>query len=378
MARRGFPEEVPITRELIGTLELPLEQLRSFENTTGAVRLYYDHGLGMKVVGKRVDTLGRPLADRLTEAHLQARFRDHPNLADVLAAPEVEGGSEDKLMRPVIEIITPYYEQGSLHDRVVHDRSSLPIHEALAIAAATARGLAELHANRIVHRDVKSTNVFLTGDHYVAVVGDLGEAAQLDAQGVADGIEIIHPWAAPENWSVRQVSTSCDMYGFGVCLVEMLRGDLNYENYSSLEGRARLTQGRRALRDRDLELPPTVPRRLRRLISRLLRRDPDGRPSAHSVLDELAGVFALDWVQTDDDDGFARWEAPPGPGCAFTYVVEAEYRPRLKAWDVRGVRLRGGGLPRQRADAVRVDTLSRTSIQRVFDQLVEDAQRETR
>jgi hypothetical protein len=167
------------------------------------------------------------------------------------------------------------------------------------------------------------------------------------------------------------------MYGFGVCLVETLRGGLDYESYRPLEGKNRLEQGRRALRDRDLELPPTVPRRLRRLIGGLVQR-PTLRPSAHAVLDELARVFALDWVQTEHGDRRVRWEAPPPPGCAYRYVVEAVYRPRLAAWDVQGMRQRDGGQARQRADAVRVETLSRTSVQRVFDQLLDDAHSETR
>lgn len=73
--------------------------------------------------------------------------------------------------------------------------------DVLAISSAATRGLTELHAHDMSHR---GTDIFLTGDRNVA-----------EDSGEAPGIEIVHPWTAPEHWSERRASPGSDMYGPG-------------------------------------------------------------------------------------------------------------------------------------------------------------------
>ncbi len=338
MAASDIDPAVAATRVEIGTLTLPFEKLSTFYNTTGAVRLYQDHGLGMKVVGKRVDTLDRPLADRLREPQVQASL-DHPNLARILSATEVQGGSEDKLMRPLIEIVTPYYELGSVHEAVVADRRPRSASEVIAIGSAMSRGLAELHRHGFAHRDMKSTNVFLTGDSHVAVVGDLGEVAAVDpTSATAPGIDTAHPWTAPEQVSAGVATPASDLNGLGLILAELCRGGFDYEKYDPEAAHARLLQNRPALTAIGCEVPFITPRGLRSLIRSMTRVDPAARPlSAHAVLDSLAAIFVVDWQSVDDSPTFKRWEGQCSRSDQL-YAIEATWRPRLERWQLAGFR----------------------------------------
>lgn len=362
------------TRKLIGMLTLPVERLRTFTNTSGAVRLYQDHGLGMKVVGKRVDTLDRPLAERLAEPQLQASF-DHPNLARVLAATEVRGGTEPREMYPLIEIITPYYSRGSVHEVLVAERTPWSLTDALALGSATARGLGEMHRAGFVHRDVKSTNIFLTGDRHFAVVGDLGEAAPL-ADRTAPGIETAHPWTAPEQVAQGLASPQTDLFGLGMVMVEALRGGFDYEGYEIEKAIKRLHRGLPALPVRDLTLPATVPPRLRRLLRKLTAADPARRPpSAAEVHDLLSSIYFIEWAELPCTPHVRRWEG----ACTRSplhYAVEARWRPRLGVWDVLGYRCRTAW--RVCTAPARVVDLEGQPVFDVFDTVLREAQRDAK
>lgn len=100
----------------------------------------------------------------LREARLAAKVR-HPN---VVAVEEVVAGHGSPI------IVMEYLEGGSLSD-LLRARGTLPWAEAQAIMLDILRGLEAVHASGIVHRDVKPSNVLLTGEG-VAKIADFGIA----------------------------------------------------------------------------------------------------------------------------------------------------------------------------------------------------------
>lgn len=104
-------------------------------------------------------------------------------------------------------------------------RSAMPLNEVVRVATQIARGLACAHAHGIVHRDIKSENVFLTADGTVKIL-DFGLAklaghSITQAHGIAMGTVAA---MSPEQIADDTVGASTDIWSFGVVLYEMLTG----------------------------------------------------------------------------------------------------------------------------------------------------------
>ena len=107
---------------------------------------------------------------------------------------------------------------------------------ASAIGAGTAGGLAAAHAQGVVHRDVKPSNIFLTAkDH--PKVGDFGIARvergdmTLTMTGQAFGSP---PYIAPEQATGGPVDARADLYALGCVLYHMLAGHPPFEGDDSV------------------------------------------------------------------------------------------------------------------------------------------------
>lgn len=96
-------------------------------------------------------------------------------------------------------------------------------------------GIFYLHSHNIIHRDLKSLNIFLTKDNS-AKIGDLGAARRLDADGnileeVADTPHKVGTpfYLAPELWKDSPCSKKSDIWALGVILYEMCALQLPFQ-----------------------------------------------------------------------------------------------------------------------------------------------------
>ncbi|KAF7842620.1 BRASSINOSTEROID INSENSITIVE 1-associated receptor kinase 1-like isoform X2 [Senna tora] len=132
---------------------------------------------------------------------------------------------------------------------------------------STAKGLAYLHDHcnpKIIHRDVKASNIFLD-EEFEALVGDFGLAKLMDYKDthVTTCVRGTSWHIAPEYLSNGKASEKCDVFGYGVLLLELISGrgasDLallaNHNNDRLLDWVTRLVKEKRlgALVDADLE-----------------------------------------------------------------------------------------------------------------------------
>jgi serine/threonine protein kinase len=104
----------------------------------------------------------------------------------------------------------------------------------LQIAEDIANGLAFLHAEGVVHRDVKSFNVLLD-EHLHAKLADFGIAKVISTIATMTStdkrFEVSPQWRAPETFDSRY-SPKSDIFSFGVVMWELLTREIPHEDVS--------------------------------------------------------------------------------------------------------------------------------------------------
>ena len=210
----------------------------------------------------------------LREIEIAARLR-HPNIVPLYDSGEVDGA---------LYFVMPYEEGRSLRDRL-RAEGPLPITDALGVLRDVARALAHAHEHGVVHRDVKSDNVMLSGG--AAVVTDFGiaKAVRVALTGEA-GTELTQTgsaigtpaYMAPEQAAGDPVTDHrADIYAFGCLAYEVFTGNPPFHGLSKHQTVAAhlMTAPPAVLTSR-----PDVPPAIADLIARCLAKDPGARPQA--------------------------------------------------------------------------------------------------
>ncbi|TNJ29275.1 Kinase, NEK [Giardia muris] len=145
--------------------------------------------------------------------------------------------------------------------------------EVWRVIREVAAALAYLHEKRLVHRDLKPDNVFLSSDGR-CVLGDFGVAKVLEDSSQMGTYAGTKPYMAPEIHREERYGKSVDVWALGVVAYEMCTGRLPFRNVAAVlnETSAPHLEGR--------------PSELAALISRMLSKDPKDRPAAREVLEE--------------------------------------------------------------------------------------------
>ncbi|OAY48190.1 LRR receptor-like serine/threonine-protein kinase ERL1 isoform X2 [Manihot esculenta] len=133
-----------------------------------------------------------------------------------------------------------YMENGSLWD-LLHGPSKkvkLDWETRLKIAVGVAQGLAYLHHDcnpRIVHRDVKSSNILLD-ENFEAHLSDFGIAKSIPTAKTHASTYVVGTigYIDPEYAHTSRLNEKSDVYSFGIVLLELLTGKKAVDNHSNL------------------------------------------------------------------------------------------------------------------------------------------------
>ena len=153
------------------------------------------------------------------EARAAARLQ-HPHVVTVIDAGEDDG-------QPYI--VFEYVEGETLKERI-RRLGRLPVAEAIAYSIEIGRALSAAHSERIVHRDVKPQNVLIDAEGR-AKVTDFGIARSLELDGLTAAGRVLGTtdYVAPEQAIGEGATEQSDIYSLGVCLWEMLTGDVPFK-----------------------------------------------------------------------------------------------------------------------------------------------------
>ena len=339
-------------------LTLPFECLKSLPEGVNEVRVWRDQHLGVNRVGKRID-LSTIADDSLPEAAtLQAV--QHRHVVPVLTVAEVSGFPQP--MR-VVELVTPYYERGSVTDALLTGHTFWA-REAVQVTQAVLRGLAYLHdVHQICHRDVKSGNILLC-DENVARVADLGLAGRITEDGTVAAVNNPTLYSSPEFATTATLTPASDIFGVGLVMRELLGGAFPYANYPRELVLRRLSEQRTVISGADLILPVWASSSLRRIYAKATHRDPAKRyQRARAMDDDLSQAVVVDWSEVDTG---RRWEAPT---IRSGYTVAVESKPMTRTRTLRlSTYINRGRSWRRALETADVDSLSSTAARNVFDQ----------
>jgi serine/threonine protein kinase/tetratricopeptide (TPR) repeat protein len=227
------------------------------------------HGrdVAIKVLNAELaESLGRQRFVR--EIRMAAKL-NHPHILPLYDSGECDG---------FLYFVMPVMQGQTLRDRLTADRT-LPVNDAVRIAAEVADALDYAHRHDVVHRDIKPENILLHEGH--AVVADFGigraivAAASETSTFTQIGVTVGTPaYMSPEQATGDELDGRSDLFALGCVLYEMLTGDVAFTGAN-----AQATIARRFLYS-----PPSVTRtrddvsvEVGELVARLLEKAPADR-----------------------------------------------------------------------------------------------------
>jgi serine/threonine protein kinase len=253
---------------------------------------------GMGVVFKAFDAaLNRFVAIKMLLPHLaisgaaRKRFAREGQAAAAVIDDNVLPIYSVAEWRGVPYLVTQYSRGMTLQKRI-QDQGPLELKEILRIGMQTARGLAAAHAQGLVHRDVKPSNILLDGTVERALLTDFGLARAVDDASITrTGVIAGTPqYMSPEQARGGSVDARSDLFGLGCVLYTMCTGRPPFRAENSYAVLRLITDADpRSIR----EINPEIPEWLCGLISRLMAKSPHDRfASASEVTDLLQSCLA--------------------------------------------------------------------------------------
>ncbi|NXO36540.1 NEK4 kinase, partial [Locustella ochotensis] len=204
------------------------------------------------------------------EAQLLSQLR-HPNIVTYRESWQGDDGH--------LYIVMGFCEGGDLYHKLKEQKGKLlPENQVVEWFVQIAMALQYLHEKHILHRDLKTQNIFLTRTNIIKV-GDLGIARVLENQYDMASTLIGTPYyMSPELFSNKPYNYKSDVWALGCCVYEMatLKHAFNAKDMNSLA--YRIIEGK---------LPP-MPKdyspQLVEIIQTMLSKKPEERPSVKSIL----------------------------------------------------------------------------------------------
>ena len=251
---------------------------------------------------------GRTVAVKVVHPHFatddefRARFRREVDSARRVGTGVGTGPDGHRWSAPVLDadpeaaipwVVTGYVAGPSL-TQAVGAHGPLPEYSVRALGAGLAEALVSVHELRLVHRDVKPSNVLLALDGPRLI--DFGIARAMDgtASLTSTGVSVGSPgYMSPEQILGKNVSGAADVFSLGAVLAFAVTGERPFAGDSSAALLYKVVHEEPELGAMEGEL--------RELVAGCLAKDPSARPTPAEVALRLApagagGLVAVGWL----------------------------------------------------------------------------------
>ncbi|MFD7654732.1 protein kinase [Actinosynnema sp. NPDC059797] len=170
----------------------------------------------------------------------------------------------------------PYFVMQPVEGGTLRRRMREPLAPSVVahLGAQVAEVLAHVHANGVVHRDVKPSNILLDTGGRRAYLADFGLALQAQVTRVTRSGVLVGTagYLSPEQVRGADVSPAADVYALGLVLLECLTGKPEYPGGDTEAALARL--------HREPRVPADLPGAFTTVLAAMTATDPGRRPSA--------------------------------------------------------------------------------------------------
>lgn len=215
------------------------------------------------------------------------RFLREAKLASLIKSKHVvlihAVGEENGIPYLAMELL-----EGFALERLLSEKIELTVTQILRLGREIARGLAAAHEKGLIHRDIKPANIWLetvvdeSGGNkkiYRVKLLDFGMARlQEQTQGLTrHGMVVGTPfYMSPEQATSSKIDARSDLFSLGVVLYQLSTGMLPFQGETAISVMSALIKETPTPVH---EVNPEIPRKLSRLIEKLLSKLSEDRPS---------------------------------------------------------------------------------------------------
>jgi serine/threonine-protein kinase len=226
--------------------------------------------VALKIHTAQIAEDGSDLTRFQREAYAAARLQE-PHVIPIHEWGEIDG-------KPYIDM--RFVDGANLNDLL--SEAPLDPSRAVAIMTQIAAALDAVHAEGIVHRDVKPSSIVVTAAGFAYLVNFTIASTKGDTRLEAPGTVVgTFPYMAPERFTGSDVTPAVDVYGLACALYECLTGATPYQGVGlehQIAGHLTLDPPRPS------EHRPDVPAEFDEVIARGMAKKPEDRYQTASEL----------------------------------------------------------------------------------------------
>lgn len=221
---------------------------------------------------KQIDITNMPEEEKketLDEAKIMEAF-NHPNICRFREVYKTKRGK--------LCIVMDYADGGDLQQYLKKQKKYMTEDMILSWFTQICLALKHIHDRKVLHRDLKSQNVFLTKSNWVKL-GDFGIAKVLEhTKDIAKTVVGTPYYLSPEIIESSPYSFSSDIWSLGVLLYEMAALRPPFDAGSLHDLASKIIKGKYP------PIPKAYSTNLNLLIGTLLQVDPKKRPNINQIL----------------------------------------------------------------------------------------------